>query len=90
MPVKCIINFAGNAQTKDVSFTLYVDFFRVELRAKRNESFKNKRKAFFGKIWAQITMKCSFLYGTVLHTFCFSAKLKWHTILKGLEREKVM
>ena len=49
MPVKCIINFAGNAQTKDVSFTLYVDFFRVELRAKQNESFKNKRKAFFGE-----------------------------------------
>ena len=27
MPVKCIINFNGNTQTKDTSFTLYVDFF---------------------------------------------------------------
>ena len=83
MPVKCIINLNGNTQTKDASFTLYVDFFE------QNESFENKHKAlFFWKIWAQITMICSFWYRAVLFDD-FSAKLKCHTILKGLERTRL-
>ena len=38
------------------------------------------------KIWAQIPTRCSFWHGTV-RFYDFSVKLKWHTILKGLERK---
>ena len=80
MPLKCVNNFNGNTQTKDASFTLYVDFFE------QNESFENKHKALFlGKFGRRLPWNAASNIGQY---YIMIFPPNWNDIiLKGLQRK---